>query len=129
MGFFFFLFVSTFMFSFFSTYMFVYMVYESWIVSFLVFFQYFILYGKSFMGFFFFFLVEKSFFFFFLLFFNGGSTLLILQGSRAMESMFVANVDGPFQIHTQVPNSDVHTRGFVELLKVTSWLTLRGTPI
>ena len=53
---FFFFFVSTLMFSFFSTYMFVYMVYESWIVSFLVFFQYFILYGKSFLGFF---LVEK----------------------------------------------------------------------
>ena len=81
--------------------------------------------------FFFFFLCvwKKVSFIIIIIIFNGGSILLILQGSRAMESMFVANVDGPFQIHTQVPNSDVHTRGFVELLKVTSWLTLRGTPI
>lgn len=54
---------------------------------------------------------------------------LNIQGLTAMESMFVTNVGGPIQTHTQVPDTDVPIRGFVEPLMVTSWLALRRTPM
>lgn len=47
----------------------------------------------------------------------------------AMEYMFVTNVVGLFQTHTQVPNTDVHTRGSVVPLKVTSCLTWKAALI
>jgi len=48
-----------------------------------------------------------------------------VQGMRATESMFVANVVGPSQTRTPAPDTDERTRGFVELLKATLWLTQR----
>ncbi|KAE9601141.1 hypothetical protein Lalb_Chr13g0294641 [Lupinus albus] len=46
-----------------------------------------------------------------------------------MEFMCVTNVDGPTQIHIQVPNTGVLTRRFVEPLKVTKSVSLMNKPI